>query len=121
MSNKPTSATKAGARTSATKAKRSTSAALAQRRASAKASLAARRELAKQRAVELAPILAELRAEGTTSMKGIAKALNSRGVPAARGGPWHTTSVSRLLRLNSWQGKEASAIRLQTPSATPIS
>ena len=50
----------------------------------AKAS-AAHRARANARAAELAPIIAELRAAGVTSVYGIAKALNARGVPTATG------------------------------------
>jgi hypothetical protein len=39
---------------------------------------------------DLAPILAELRAAGITSKKGIAEALNARGIPTAGGsGRWY--------------------------------
>jgi hypothetical protein len=58
--------------------------------------LEARRQKAKCRAEDLAPIIAELRAHGITSLGGIAAALNGRGVPAARGGKWTATQVQRL-------------------------
>ncbi|WP_245183172.1 MULTISPECIES: recombinase family protein [unclassified Haematospirillum] len=53
---------------------------------------------ANQRAVSLLPIISTIRAEGITSMGGIAKALNDRNVPTPAGGQWHPMSVSRLLR-----------------------
>ncbi|MCB2425575.1 recombinase family protein [Methylophaga pinxianii] len=38
---------------------------------------------------------------GTTSARGIASALNQRGILTARGGQWHQSTVSNLLkRLN---------------------
>jgi Recombinase len=39
-----------------------------------------------------------LRAEGITSATGIAKALNERGIPTARGGRWQAVQVQRLER-----------------------
>jgi hypothetical protein len=36
-------------------------------------------------AAELAPTVADIRASGVTSLKGIARALNERGVPTPRG------------------------------------
>jgi Recombinase len=47
---------------------------------------------------DLAPIVAELQAAGTTSLRGIATALNERGIPTARGrGEWEATKVRRVL------------------------
>jgi hypothetical protein len=58
-----------------------------------------RQARADQRAAELAPIIAELRAAGITSFKAIAAALNKRGVATAAGSDvWHPMQVSRLLR-----------------------
>ncbi|WP_415623875.1 recombinase family protein [Methylobacterium mesophilicum] len=42
------------------------------------------------------PVLNELHATGTTSLGGIAAALNARGIPAARGGAWTATQVRRI-------------------------
>jgi len=47
--------------------------------------LGSRQDRAAQHATELAPIIAELRAAGVTSLYSIAKALNARGVPTATG------------------------------------
>lgn len=49
------------------------------------------------RAADLSPILAELRAAGVTSLGGLARALNDRGIPAARGKDWSPMQVSRVL------------------------
>ncbi|TNC95034.1 MAG: site-specific recombinase [Stygiobacter sp.] len=60
----------------------------------------AKRQQARQAA---APILAEverIKAEGTASMRGIAMALNARGVPTVNGGQWQAVQVSRLLALS---------------------
>jgi DNA invertase Pin-like site-specific DNA recombinase len=52
---------------------------------------------AQARAFDLAPILAAIRAEGITSMRGIAAALIQRGVPTARGNSkWTAMQVARL-------------------------
>jgi DNA invertase Pin-like site-specific DNA recombinase len=52
---------------------------------------------ARDRAADLAPILAELQANGVTSLHGLAAALNERGIPTASGaGQWLATSVSRF-------------------------
>jgi DNA invertase Pin-like site-specific DNA recombinase len=49
------------------------------------------------RATDLAPIVRELQAAGTTSLRGIADELNRRGIPTARRGRWQAGSVSQLL------------------------
>lgn len=64
-------------------------------RASGRAALATR---SIARAADLAPIIAELRAAGVTSLGGIARALSDRSIPTARGGAnWTETQVSRVL------------------------
>jgi hypothetical protein len=63
-----------------------------------RASLQARKARANRAAADLAPIIAELRAAGITSLTGITEALNERGIPTARGsGPWYHAQVRRLL------------------------
>lgn len=56
-----------------------------------------RRERAKQHAAELAPVIAELRAGGATTLQAIATGLNKRGIPTARGGTWSAVQVSRVI------------------------
>jgi DNA invertase Pin-like site-specific DNA recombinase len=64
-------------------------------RAAGRAELAAR---AKARAADLAPTIAEIQAAGATSLRGIAAALNERGIPTARGrGAWSAAQVARVL------------------------
>src|SRR6266849_1141171 len=58
----------------------------------------ARRARAAARAKDLAPVIEGIRAEGITSDTGIAKALNKRGIPTARGGKWQAGQVQRLER-----------------------
>jgi DNA invertase Pin-like site-specific DNA recombinase len=57
----------------------------------------ARRTKAMAKGALLAPTIAALRAAGITSLGGIAKALNEKGITTDRGGQWHPTSVARLL------------------------
>jgi DNA invertase Pin-like site-specific DNA recombinase len=50
------------------------------------------------RAADLAPVIAELQAAGVTSLGGLARGLNERGIPTARGGTkWTPVQVSRVL------------------------
>lgn len=52
---------------------------------------------AAQRAEERRAIVDSIRAEGVTSARALAKALNDRGVLTPRGGTWHTATAQRLL------------------------
>ena len=56
-----------------------------------------RRAKAKSRAVDLAPILADIRSMGASSLREIAAGFNERGIPTAQGGAWSAVQVSRLL------------------------
>jgi hypothetical protein len=63
------------------------------------ASLQARQARADVRATRLGPFIAELQASGVTTLKGIAAALNVRGVPPPSGhGRWGAMQVSPLLK-----------------------
>ncbi len=59
-------------------------------------SIAVRQREATQRASDLAPIIAELRTQGATSLRQIAEGLNERGITTARGGRWSAVQVQRL-------------------------
>jgi DNA invertase Pin-like site-specific DNA recombinase len=48
-------------------------------------------------AENVAPVIREIRAIGVASLRGIADALNKRGVRTARGGLWAATQVSAVL------------------------
>ena len=61
------------------------------------AALSAIKTKADSHAINLQPVLASLKAEGITSLGGIAKALNERGMLTPRGGIWHKTSVRNLM------------------------
>jgi Recombinase len=52
---------------------------------------------AEARARALASTLRELRAAGFISRRALADELNRRGIPTARGGSWHYTTIVRML------------------------
>jgi DNA invertase Pin-like site-specific DNA recombinase len=54
-------------------------------------------QAARERAQCLAPVVAEIRQAGISTLRGIAQALTERGVPTAAGGSWHPQAVSNLL------------------------
>jgi DNA invertase Pin-like site-specific DNA recombinase len=54
-------------------------------------------EQARSRALDLKPVIEELRAAGCESLRAIAAGLHERGIPAARGGKWSASQVMRLL------------------------
>ena len=63
-----------------------------------KAATEQRKARASARGADLAPILAQLRAEGITSASGLARALTEAGIPTARGGStWQPVQVQRVL------------------------
>lgn len=49
-------------------------------------------------AANVLPLIQTIRAAGVTSLRGIAAALNARGVPTARGGRWQVSNVRNVLR-----------------------
>lgn len=61
------------------------------------ASQAVRKESAARRMEDLAPVIAELRAGGASSLRELAAGLNGRGVRTARGGEWSAVQVQRVL------------------------
>ena len=67
---------------------------------------ASRVERSKARAADLAPVIAELRRAGLTSLGAIARELTARHIPTARGGAkWAEVQVARVLsRLDSVAG-----------------
>jgi hypothetical protein len=46
---------------------------------------------------DLAPVLAELKMQGITSLRAVAEALNARGMLTRRGGRWWVSNVRNLL------------------------
>lgn len=69
------------------------------------AAVAAVRSSARRRADDLAGTVREIRAAGTTTVRGIAAELNRRSILTPRGGRWHATSVQRLLERLSMSAK----------------
>jgi DNA invertase Pin-like site-specific DNA recombinase len=57
-----------------------------------------RKALADQRAANVVPIIRDVQRAGLKSLRAIASALNARGVPTARGGAWHASSVRDALK-----------------------
>jgi len=49
-------------------------------------------------AAHVMPVIVSLKAAGVTELRGLAAALNGRGVRTARGGQWHVSNVRNLLR-----------------------
>lgn len=62
-----------------------------------KAANDANARIAAERAADLAPVIADLRAGGATSLRAIATGLNQRGIPTARNGAWTATQVMRVI------------------------
>jgi DNA invertase Pin-like site-specific DNA recombinase len=52
---------------------------------------------ARKTALSLKPIIQQLRADGITTVRAIAEALNARKIQTPQGRQWHSTSVHRLL------------------------
>ena len=46
---------------------------------------------------DLAPVVADIRSGGATSLRAIAGELNARGMLTRRGGRWHVSTVMNLL------------------------
>lgn len=53
---------------------------------------------ADRHAQDLAGVVASIRAEGHTGLRGVAAELNARGMRTRRGGRWHVSNVRNLLR-----------------------
>ena len=49
-------------------------------------------------AANIIPIIREIQASGVTTLRGVARALNARGVQTARGAPWSAETVSGILK-----------------------
>jgi hypothetical protein len=57
----------------------------------------ASKRVADVRAESFGPTIRKLRKAGFVSIQAIARELNEQGIPTARGGKWHLTTVTRLL------------------------
>ena len=58
----------------------------------------ARQEAADAFARAMLPIIHEIQGTGTSSLRGVAKALSARGIKTARGGAWSAVQVSDILQ-----------------------
>jgi hypothetical protein len=58
---------------------------------------AANRKAADAFAANVLPVVRQIQAAGVTGLRGLAVALNDRGVRTARGGMWHASTVGNLL------------------------
>lgn len=58
---------------------------------------AVRTSQALERASDLAPVIADLRASGASTLAALAEGLNKDGITASRGGAWSATQVKRVL------------------------
>ena len=67
------------------------------------ASAKVRTASAARRTADLLPVVEAIRAEGLSSLREIASALNQRGIRAARGGRWSAVQVSRILGSSTQQ------------------
>src|ERR1035437_6375002 len=56
-----------------------------------------RAESASKHARDLMPLIQAIKAEGATSLRQIASALNERKIPTARGGEWSAVQIQRLI------------------------
>jgi hypothetical protein len=63
-----------------------------------KAAIQAIQDASDKRARSIVPLIGDIRGGGITSFRGIAGELNKRGILTARGGKWHATSVSRIIK-----------------------
>ncbi|KMO38587.1 resolvase [Methylobacterium variabile] len=66
--------------------------------ARAKAAIAVQTRVT-SRAADLAPIIAEIRAAGASSLREIAAALDDRGILTVRGGRWSAVQVRRIITI----------------------
>ena len=66
-------------------------------KAAGEAGHAAVKALAADRAADVAPVIAELRATGANTLRAIAEGLNARGITTPRGGSWSAVQVQRVM------------------------
>ena len=59
-------------------------------------------------AANVLPVIQVIQATGITTFGGTAEVLNARGIPTARGGHWHVSTVRNALRRQSRAEAEAS-------------
>jgi DNA invertase Pin-like site-specific DNA recombinase len=82
-------------------ARKAQGARLGNRRNPADAAAAGRRALSAEAdafAANVLPVIGSFKAAGITNLRGLAAALNARGIRTARGGQWHVSNVRNLIR-----------------------
>lgn len=67
------------------------------------AAAAAVKAKANERAADLLPMLEQFKAEGTTTLNGLADKLNREGITTARGAKWTATAILRVLKRKNEQ------------------
>ena len=70
---------------------------------------ASNQERAKQWAANVKPVIERIQSAGITTLDGIAKELNARGLKTSRGGEWHKTTVARVLAAAAGDAPSTSA------------
>ncbi len=66
--------------------------------ASLKRAVASRKAKADRHAENVLPVVREIQASGVTSLAGVARALDARGIKTAMGAGWHANTVRRVLQ-----------------------
>jgi DNA invertase Pin-like site-specific DNA recombinase len=66
--------------------------------------VAANKANAERFSANVLPIIREIQASGVTTLRGVARALNARGVRSARGAPWSVEAVSNIIKRSSKEG-----------------
>jgi DNA invertase Pin-like site-specific DNA recombinase len=69
-----------------------------ERRKGSALGVATRRADSQRHAAEIAPVIADLRAEGCTTLQALADGLNARGMPTVRGKAWQPMQVVRIIQ-----------------------
>ena len=59
---------------------------------------AAKKRYADKHAKNIMPVISELKSVGLNTLADIADGLNKRGIPTARGGKWHASTVSNIFK-----------------------
>ena len=70
--------------------------------------VAANKANAERFAANIIPIIREIQASGVTTLRGVARALNARGVQSRTGGPWSHVAVGSIIKRS----------RMAVPTAT---
>jgi DNA invertase Pin-like site-specific DNA recombinase len=63
----------------------------------------ARHKKALERVADLTPIIQDLRSQGVSSLRGLARELNERGIPSPRGGLWHASQIRNAVTTSGTQ------------------